>query len=365
MDDYARLWTVPDIDPKWSMRWYWWFWVVFLDDPAETARPRQLMVLWTYKEAATLFNDMLVLPEDGIKNGSGRESFPGVVAAWYFDGERMDPELAFERGTLTAEHNADDPCNGRLSFESAVGNECAFSGQPRDWRLRLRNEKVDVDVSLRLDEPASFTRPSHIRNRIVAKRFMYSALELNRCTAAGTIDGEQVKGTAYFQRIGLNSPMGPWYWGVFHFADGSVLKYFFPHVSTSAFRHDPAERLPWHERWLLPARRQAEFYHAPTDTTHTFSRGTVEKELDADGLPTWRLRVHDDTTHLDATLDSYARVVWRFRPHRPRLPLNDMYYNEYPTQITAFTLDGPDGRLTLDDLGPGVGNTEHTWGGLV
>jgi hypothetical protein len=116
---------------------------------------------------------------------------------------------------------------------------------------------------------------------------------------------------------------------------------------------------------LLPARRQAEFYHAPTDTTHTFSRGTVEKELDADGLPTWRLRVHDDTTHLDATLDSYARVVWRFRPHRPRLPLNDMYYNEYPTQITAFTLDGPDGRLTLDDLGPGVGNTEHTWGGLV
>ncbi len=347
------------------MRWYWWFWLVFLDDPIATDHPRQLMVLWTHKETATLFNDMLVRTEDGITRGPGRESFPGVVAAWYFDGERMDPELTFERGTITAEHEGDDPGNGRLSLVPNDGTECSFSGRPGDWRVRLLNEKADVDLAIRLDEPSSFNRPSYTRNRIVANRFMYTALELNRCTAEGSIDDERVTGTAYFQRIGLNSPMGPWYWGVFHFSDGSVLKYFFPHVSTSVFHHGPDERLPWHERRVLPVRRQAEFYHAPTDTTHKFSGGTVEKGLDTDGHPTWKLRVHEGKTRLDVDLATYARAVWRFRPQRARTPLNDMYYNEYPTRVTAFSLNGPDGRLTLDDIGPGIGNTEHNWGGLV
>ena len=51
--------------------------------------------------------------------------------------------------------------------------------------------------------------------------FNYQLIRLNKLDLTGKVDGKNVKGTAYFQRVLLNSPAIPWYWGVYHFEKGA------------------------------------------------------------------------------------------------------------------------------------------------
>ena len=364
MEEYGRIWELPDIEPKKGFRWCWWFWLVFIDNPVDPDRPRQVMILWSFKDAPTIIHDTHYHPGDGVARTLEKDTFPGVVAAWYFDGEEMDHDLALEQGPVTVERELDNPGTGRLFIDTPTDNDYVFEGSPRDWRLRIRNEKHDMDYTIRLEKPNVFTSPLYRTKHFLRGLFMYSVVKLNRCTMEGTVDGEKVTGTAYLQRIGMNNPCLPWFWGVLHFADGSILKYFFPHVSTAIFRSDPAQRMPGHERLWFPAKREMEFYHAPTDTLHTFKRGTVERHDRENGMPEFDITFRSPTKNLTVTIDSYAHTHWRFRGKRPLLPINDLYYNEYPVRATHLSFTHGGREVTLADTGPGAGNAEHTWGGL-
>lgn len=363
MDEHARIWELPELEPIRGFGWCWWFWLVFLDNPRAPERPRQLMVLWSRKDADTYIHDTLYRTGP-VARTERADSFDGVVAGWYYDGERMDHGLALEPGRATVERGGAGPSSGRVSIEVPSGGEYAFSGDAGAWRLRVRNERRDMDLGIHLDSPTAFTRPLAGGKRFLGGRFMYSVVKLNRCRVDGSVDGEKVTGSAYFQRIGLNNPALPWFWGVVHLADGSVLKYFFPHLSTAVLRHDPKDRMPAHERLWLPVKREMEFYHAPTGTIHAFSRGTVARRERPGLPPAWELSFGSRGERLSATLESYDRTHWRFRARRPSIPINDLYYNEYPCRVAALRLEGAGGTVTLGDTGPGVGNVEHTWGGL-
>ena len=41
----------------------------------------------------------------------------------------------------------------------------------------------------------------------------YDILRLHGTKAVGEIDGAEVRGTAYFQKVKVQAPSVPWYWG--------------------------------------------------------------------------------------------------------------------------------------------------------
>ena len=43
---------------------------------------------------------------------------------------------------------------------------------------------------------------------------------LHGCKVEGSLDDQHVKGTAYFQKVCVQAPSVPWYWGVLHLDDG-------------------------------------------------------------------------------------------------------------------------------------------------
>ena len=69
----------------------------------------------------------------------------------------------------------------------------------------------------------------------------YDILRLHGTRCQGTIDGEDVKGTAYFQKVCVQAPSVPWYWGMLHLSDGSYIDWFLPHLSTTILSRDPKE----------------------------------------------------------------------------------------------------------------------------
>ena len=51
----------------------------------------------------------------------------------------------------------------------------------------------------------------------------YDILRLHGTKVSGTIDGEEVNGTAYFQKVCVQAPSVPWYWGFSTFRTGRIL----------------------------------------------------------------------------------------------------------------------------------------------
>jgi hypothetical protein len=86
----------------------------------------------------------------------------------------------------------------------------------------------------------------------------YDILRLHACKAEGTIDGEHVQGSAYFQKVTVQAPSIPWFWGFLHFSDGTYLDWFIPHASFSmTARDDRAWKLGCGARTLTDLRSAA------------------------------------------------------------------------------------------------------------
>ncbi|GIR00415.1 MAG: hypothetical protein CM15mP9_1180 [Methanobacteriota archaeon] len=55
----------------------------------------------------------------------------------------------------------------------------------------------------------------------------------------------QVSGTAYFQKVCVQAPSPPWFWGMLHFDDGSYIDWFVPHISPTLTAKDSRQ---WKKR---------------------------------------------------------------------------------------------------------------------
>ena len=85
---------------------------------------------------------------------------------------------------------------------------------------------ASMELELTPWNPAmSVARPS---NATYAASMGYDILRVHGTKVKGTIDGESVRGTAYFQKVCVQAPSPPWYWGVLHFEDGSYMDCLFP-----------------------------------------------------------------------------------------------------------------------------------------
>jgi len=349
-----------DVDPAHALpnrTWWWWWFIFFFRNEDDPTRTKQMVLLWGTRNCrALVINDHAWRRDADLRRTPVSVDCQGMAAGWYYDGTTMHDPLFVDDGPLHAEHNG----GGRLSVES--GNAYTFDATKTPSRVSVRRPGVDIELEvspwteyLSQVVPTGKTYLYHLGYRM-------HKIRGSRVRGSVRLGGgvESVEGTTYFQKVRINSPTSPWYWGVFHAPDGSYLDYFLPHLGPPALRRTSAHgsAFDWGELHLS---RSFQFYEATTGKMHKIKGVRVTKRY-VDDLPVFRLEGSREGKSVQLEMTSYARAYWEIRQPILGPFTNVLYYNEYPANVTAFEFRDRGRRVTLDDLGPTVGNCEHAWG---
>jgi hypothetical protein len=160
------------------------------------------------------------------------------------------------------------------------------------------------------------------------------------------VDGKRISGAGYFQRVFVNAPSVPWFWGGFHFEKGGMLTYFNPRALGISIKKDIA------------------FFDGKD--MHRF-RDIKVKRSDAGKFPEFHISGEDAKESIEFTVSSYEHSSWTFRKRTRGIIPNKLVYNEYPAWIKQISLtDKATGKVrTEKDFGAAIGNAEHTTGMLL
>ena len=217
----------------------------------------------------------------------------------------------------------------------------------------------------------SMARPS---NATYAAGMGYDILRVHGTKVNGTIDGEAVTGTAYFQKVCVQAPSPPWYWGVLHFDDGSYLDWFLPHLSPTMTARTPR---PWKRRDIqhIGLSQGGLFHDAQNQRSERFGRVKVEKrpservegshgQQPGSPLPVFDVHMWNNRTSIKLTVEAVERAHWHFdQPTRGGI-WSHLTYNEYPLTLTRLEIVDEFGVRRRQDYGWVRGNAEHAWGVL-
>jgi hypothetical protein len=338
--------------------WWWWWFLFFFRNPENPARTKQMVLLWGTRNCRRLVinghawehrQDDLVRTDRTVDCG-------GVTAGWWYDGTAMHDPLFVDDGLLHTEWGD----GGRLVL--ANGNRYEFDAAKTPQRVGVHRPGLDIALEIRpWTEYLSQIVPT-------GKRYLaqlgYQMHKIRGAKVRGTIGlggrTEDLDGTAYFQKVRINSPTSPWYWGVFHAQDGSYIDYFMPHLGPPALRRTARHDSPWDwGEWHLSNNFQ--FYEAATGELHKIKDVDIAKTY-VDDLPVFRIQGEMAGKRVVIELTTYARATWVIRQPIWGPIANVLHYNEYPANVTRFDFADGRRRVTLDDLGPVVGNCEHSWG---
>ncbi|MDP6906893.1 MAG: hypothetical protein QF440_05695 [Candidatus Thalassarchaeaceae archaeon] len=383
--DLSSLWRLNVLPPLRRLSWWWWWWLVVIPDPNDPNKCRQLMVLWSTKDAPKVrVNDYDWMPEGRFHiDQDGGHTLPGMVCAWWYDGEEMyEPYLIREAriAALDSEHPM-WPGSGEFPGAGAVvpvteddlsmglsddgshfwihckgGSDAIADGAPKKFEFRITP----------LTEAASSAAYS---NNVFGKGMGYDIIRLHACSAEGLVDEEAVQGTAYFQKVTVQAPSVPWFWGFLHFSDGTYLDWFIPHASFSMTARD--ERA-WKLRDVIraPLRTAGLLHDEKRGRSEKFERCEVELLLPEDGefdshgthLPRFKIRLWNGRTQIGIQVRAVSRAHWTFdQPTRAGL-VSHLTYNEYPLNVEEITILDEKGIRTHDDFEWIHGNAEHAWG---
>jgi len=380
--DLDTLWRLDFLPPLHRFTWQWWWWLVVLPCKEHPERSKQLMVLWSTKDTASI--DVSGVPWEGQRfhtGDDGEHTLGGMVAAWWYDGEKMFEPLVLRKCRMLAldhRHNLWPGDKGGGAIVPLTDDDLSMGLRPDNsafW-LRLKSDKNMVDAgaptSFNLEmtpwnPPLSAATRTH---NLFAGSMGYDILRLHGTLASGTIDGEDVEGTAYFQKVVVQAPSVPWFWGFLHFDDGSYFDWFMPHLSLSVTASDST---PWkrRDRHRFPLRTAGLFHDARRGRTEKFERCEVElihpsdnDQLDSDGnpLPSFKVRVWNGRTQISTILRSTSRAHWTFdQPTRMGLE-SHFTYNEYPLTVDKIAIIDEVEVRTATDYEWIRGNAEHSWG---
>ena len=190
--------------------------------------------------------------------------------------------------------------------------------------------------------------------------------------ASVVIDGENFEGTGYFQKVSVQAPTVPWFWGMLHFDDGSYLDWFMPHISFSCLNMDDK---PWKLRDIFRRKMSGSgiFHDAKRDVTEEFKNCEVElvepngdEEILFDNhgnkLPKFRVRLWNEKTKVSLEVRAASRARWTFdQPTRAGM-VSHLTYNEYPLELLRISILDEKGLRTKNDYSWIHGNAEHSWG---
>ena len=398
--DLSSLWRLDTLEPLQRLSWWWWWWLVLLPDPRHPGRTQQLMVLWSTKDTERIW----VSGHDWHAGGRTRVdehggiTFPGMVASWWYDGERMHEPLVLREARFCALDSAHPlwPQKGGAGTGDPAAAGAAGGGGAvlpllsDDLSMGLADDRSHFWLTLEADEaavangaPARFDLRMTPWNRAISgveyshNEFSlgmgYDILRIHGSECTGEIGGEPVTGTAYFQKVCVQAPSIPWFWGMLHFSDGSYLDWFLPHASFTLTAKDDR---PWKARDFarLPLKGQCQWKDAGRQRTEQFARCEVEllevvpgegvPEFDEDGnpLPCFHVRVWNGRTQIGLLARAVARAHWTFDQPTRACMTSHFTYNEYPLEIDSITVLDERGVRTLEDWEWIHGNAEHSWG---
>ncbi len=365
------LWSLDTSRTVRNLTWWWWWWVFFLHDEEHPDRSRQLMILWSTKNCDHILVDEFDWRRNQpiLNSGNdvtGAQTFDGMTALWYYDGTRMIDPLALERSDLRSSW---DGGSGALEPRTANTYRYSSEGDQHHVEISTEHEGTRYSFDLQMRPWNAFMSQPRFHSRAYTRRLGYSILRRYGHQLEGTIDvagsREQVRGTAYFQKVTVNAPAVPWYWGVLHGEHGDYLDYFMPHIGLPIVRRTEAPT-SWLDRGKIYLSRNLQFYHHQSGVHHTLQKALRIRYGVKEGLPTFRLEGDDGTMSVRMTLQPYSRACWRFQQrYASGLRSSILHYNEYPTQLVDFELRADTLHLRKEDLGWTHCNTEHAWGWLV
>lgn len=345
-----NLWTIDRHDARPST-WWWWFWLFFIKGGKS---PRQLMILWSTKNCKQInVNGLDITLKHDLLNQTGSK-FHGAVAAWYYDGKRMHEDFVLK------------DCNLSLNQNGITTDAGTYSTQQAGTTFTTKIEQPGAKMRFLAEQPQNEFAKAVSMEDTFMKKFNFKISRLNHLGLSGEIGGKKIDGSAYFQKVQVNAPSIPWFWGMSHFDGGEALTYFFPYLGTALFNKSGRCRL---DSIKIPMRRLIRFFDG--EKIHEFNNSKI-KILESGETPSWEISAAArpgsgsrsgsgarPNSKIKFTVEAYSHACWRFEEQK--LLKNILHYNEYPMKITEFKMGG----LTLDDLGPNMGNAEHTWGRLL
>jgi len=350
-----KLWSLDTSTKVKGLTWWWWWWLFFIDNPANPDRPRQLMILWSTKNCKKVkIDDYSWKRKHGIENENNSMKFNGITAAWYFDGTKMHDPLLLDEHELHCQWDGNE---GKLQASTGIR---LFEGNEKEYKVKIEHNGQKFDFKLL--PWTKFQSEPHYSGRKYVGKLGYDILKIHGVRLEGKIGDEKVTGTAYFQKVMVNAPAVPWYWGLFHFEDGSYFDYFMPHVGLQCLRRSNSPKSAWDRGHVFMA-RNAQFFHEPTGKHYLFKNARIRKLIE-NGLPIFQLTAKENGISLKANMAAYSRACWRFEQKALGLKTK-LFYNEYPTDLLEFELKDGSKIITKKELGKSVGNTEHAWGTLA
>tara|TARA_Y100000588_G_scaffold4075_1_gene5202 strand:+ start:5548 stop:6738 length:1191 start_codon:yes stop_codon:yes gene_type:complete len=385
--DFSSLWRL-DVMPAIHRLSWWWYWVIVLvPDPSNPKRSRQLMTLWSTKETEAIrVSGHWWKPGSRMhKDEHGGFVIPGMVCAWWYDGERMHEPLTMRecRMAVVSDQHPLWPGEGKglgpgavvpidredLSMGMNPGNQSMWLSLSSDKEAQARGapSRFEAELTPWWGPPSELT----YRNNEIALGMGYDILRLQGMRSRLSVDGEEVEGTAYFQKVTVQAPSVPWFWGMLHFDDGSYLDWFLPHLTPLSTTKDD---MPWRSRdtTRAPLKEAGIFHDRIRGKTHDFDHCEVDLLQSGAGLvddggnplPDFRIRLWNEDTRVDMSIRAYSRARWTFdQPTRGGM-VSHLTYNEYPFEVVKISIIDPDGERSLDDYEWMYGNAEHSWGFL-
>ncbi|MBL6881872.1 MAG: hypothetical protein ISR25_04425 [Candidatus Poseidoniaceae archaeon] len=374
--DFSSLWKLQQRPPQNHLTWDWWWWLVMLDDPKNVEPGKQLMVLWSTKD-----NEMVQV-NDVSWNPKGKPGFDeqgairldGMVCAWWFDGSVMHDEIishVCDMIVLPADHSSwpssSKSNRGGGAVVPLLDSDCSMGmveDRSKFWlnlNLSERSPIQSVQLDLTPWNPAMST--ARQANATYAANMGYDILRLHGTKVSGVIDGESVSGTAYFQKVCVQAPSVPWYWGMLHFSDGSYLDWFLPHASLTMLSRDARA---WKKRDIshIALSQGGLFHDAQNKRSERFEIVSVKKEKQPNNLPHFDVQLQNGRTTIHISAQAVERAHWDFHQPTRGGVWSHLTYNEYPLIVKTLRIEDEFGVRVKSDYEWLRGNAEHSWGFL-
>ena len=239
--DYRNIWILKTDNPIRNLTWWWWWWIFFIRQEG-SERTRQLMILWStkYTDYVKVMGHDWTCKIPPVWDGNTLK-FNGMTASWWYDGERMeDPQVLVESDFEVSHEGLKGELKPLLD-----GVDYRFYGSPEEYRVNIIDDRNDFRFVL---TPWNrYLSEQRFNENQYTQKYSYNIMKIFGMKLSGSIAGESIEGSAYFQRVTVNAPAAPWYWGVVHCEDGSYIDYFQPFIGPQIFRttEKPTSLLDW------------------------------------------------------------------------------------------------------------------------
>jgi hypothetical protein len=360
------IWAPPS---SWKVpgAWYWWFWLFFIhdEDTAKTGKCRQLMILWSIKKDGRISCNSLdiQIPVQIEKTGPLEWKLNGAAAAWYFDGEKMLEDFVLEKSGMVLDGE-------RLSLAAPGETPSSFYLDGDEYVTKIKTKSgpdaFDFEFRARQEDLHPIVGPVHGYTKLPLGMAVEGTM-IERLILRGTEtrNGKlnKISGTAYFQKILVAAPPPQWYWGLYHFNDGSILAFMVTYAGRATLA-DNAWKGAGLKKPTLPVNQDIMLYHAPSK--RVFKGKDVSITPNREGGQLWSHTVHGvgKEFEIDAYARAYSHSCWKFVKKVGALPAKSTFkYNEYPAVLERLELRLKDGEKIL--LKNGWGNMENSWGFLL